>query len=73
MATAQHPHVTKGSRQRGPQLLIGRDDRGNWVVRDEWGFFAQLFVSRVDALRFALFACGDRPQAAIMVPGVLER
>jgi hypothetical protein len=53
-------------------FLIGRNARGNWVVRDQSGLRGGLFVDRAEALRFALFENGRRPQAVIMVPGVLE-
>jgi hypothetical protein len=53
-------------------FLIGRNSRGNWVVRDQSGLRGGLFVDRAEALRFALFENGRRPQAVIMVPGVLE-
>jgi hypothetical protein len=61
------------SRQSRPSLfLIGRNSRGNWVVRDPGGTRGGLFVDRTEALRFALFENGHRPQAVIMVPDVLE-
>jgi hypothetical protein len=62
------PHVQSGS----PRFLIGRDHRGNWVVRDREGLSGGLFVNRAEALRFALLENGGGPQAAIMVPGTLE-
>jgi hypothetical protein len=31
-----------------------------------------LFVNRTDAIRYAMFESGRRPQAVIMVPGVIE-
>ena len=31
-----------------------------------------LFVDRVTALRFAMFENGNRPQAVVLVPGVIE-
>jgi hypothetical protein len=31
-----------------------------------------LFVDRAEALKFALFENGHRPQAVVMVPGILE-
>ncbi len=71
MAAARYPLAPK--RSKPPQLLIGRDGRGNWIVRDDRARSGELFASRVDALRFALFASGGRPQAVIMVPGVVER
>jgi len=51
---------------------IGRDSHGNWVVQDQQGLCGGFFVNRADALKFAMFENGNRPQAVIMVPGVLE-
>jgi hypothetical protein len=42
---------------------IGKDSRGHWVVQDQQGLRGGLF---------AMFENGNRPQAVIMVPGVLE-
>jgi hypothetical protein len=55
-----------------PLFLIGRDREGHWVVRDVHGLRGGLFVERKDALKYALFENGYRPQAVVMVPGVLE-
>lgn len=55
-----------------PLFLIGRDSHGNWVVQDEKCICGGLFVDRAEALRFAMFENGNRPQAVIMVPGVFE-
>jgi hypothetical protein len=52
--------------------MIGRNSRGNWVVRDQAGLHGGLFIDRTEALRFALFENGHRPQAVLMVPGILE-
>jgi hypothetical protein len=52
--------------------MIGKDSRGNWVVQDQQGICGGLFINRVEALKFAMFENGNRPQAVIMVPGVLE-
>lgn len=57
---------------RFPLFLIGKDSRGNWVVQDQKGNCGGLFVNRAEALRFAMFENGNRPQAVIMVPGVFE-
>jgi hypothetical protein len=57
----------------GSQLFfIGKDSRGNWVVQDQRGLCGGLFIDRAEALRFAMFENGHRPQAVVMVPGVLE-
>jgi hypothetical protein len=53
-------------------FLIGRNSRGNWVVQDQSGLCGGLFVERAEALKFARVENGNRPQAVIMVPGVLE-
>ena len=55
-----------------PLFLIGRDREGHWVVRDQPGLRGGLFVERSQALKYALFENGNRPQAVIMVPCVLE-
>jgi hypothetical protein len=52
--------------------MIGKDSRGNWVVQDQQAICGGLFVNRTEALKFAMFENGNRPQAVIMVPGVLE-
>jgi hypothetical protein len=51
---------------------IGRNCHGHWVVQDELGLCGGLFVGRAEALKFAMFENGHRPQAVVMVPGVLE-
>jgi hypothetical protein len=53
-------------------LFIGTDSRGNWVARDQAGLCGGLFVNRSEALHFAMLENGRRPQAVIMVPGILE-
>jgi len=60
------------SRCNSSLFLIGKNSRGNWVVQDQRGLCGGLFVDRVEALKFAMFENGNRPQAVIMVPGVLE-
>lgn len=52
--------------------FIGRNSRGNWVVQDKSGQRGGLFTGRAEALRFAMFENGHRPQAVVMVPGTLE-
>jgi hypothetical protein len=41
-------------------------------VRDLRGRRGGLFVGRTEALKYALFENGNRPQAVVMVPGTLE-
>ena len=61
------------SRARAKSLFrVGRNSRGNWVVQDQSGLCGGMFVNRTEAVKFAMFENGNRPQAVIMVPGVLE-
>ena len=57
---------------RIPLFMIGKDSRGNWVVQDQQGICGGLFVNRAEALKFAMFVNGNRPQAVIMMPGIFE-
>jgi hypothetical protein len=66
--------MSKGEPPSSPSSLfmVGKDSRGNWVVQDQKGLCGGLFVNRAQAVKFAMFENGNRPQAVIMVPGVLE-
>jgi hypothetical protein len=65
-------HTEPPSCSKPTLFFIGKNGRGNWVVQDQRGARGGLFVERVDALRFALFENGNRPQAVVMVPGIFE-
>ena len=65
-------NLPRRNRVRIPLFLIGKDSRGNWVVQDKQGICGGLFVNRAEALKFAMFENGNRPQAVIMVPGIFE-
>lgn len=69
MNTKEPPNSNSLSRSL---FLIGRNSRGQWVVRNQCGTRGGLFIDRAQALKFAMFENGRRPQAVIMVPGVLE-
>ena len=51
---------------------VGKNSRGNWVVQDHTGLCGGMFVNRAEAVKFAMFENGNRPQAVIIVPGILE-
>jgi hypothetical protein len=57
---------------RPPLFMIGQDERGHWVVQDLKGICGGMFVSREAALRYVRSENGNRPQAVVMVSGVLE-
>jgi hypothetical protein len=52
--------------------LVGKNSRGQWVVREQNGLCGGLFVNRAEAVKYAMYETGRRPQAVIMVPGILE-
>ena len=60
------------STSRAKSFRIGRNSRGDWVVQDQSGLCGGMFVNRTEAVKFAMFENGNRPQAVIMVPGILE-
>ena len=53
-------------------FLVGRDRHGHWVVQDQSGRRGGLFINRAEALKYAMFENGSRPQAVIMVSDILE-
>jgi hypothetical protein len=69
MNKVEHP---SSSCTKASLFLVGKDSRGHWVVRDEAGLCGGLFIDRAQAVKFAMFENGHRPQAVIMVPGGLE-
>jgi hypothetical protein len=69
MVTTEPP---SRSSSQSSLFLLGKNSRGNWVVQDSRGLCGGLFRGRAEALRYALFENGNRPQAVIMVPGTLE-
>jgi hypothetical protein len=60
------------SLQGPPLFLIGKDNCGHWVARDQAGLCGGLFVSRSEAIRFAMRENSCSSSAIIMMPGVLE-
>jgi len=62
----------RSSTSRFPLFLVGKDSRGNWVVQDPKGRYGGLFIDRAEAIKFAMYESGSRPQAVIMVPETLE-
>ena len=63
---------TPSSSRAKSLFRVGKNSRGNWVVQDQTGLCGGMFVNRAEAVKFAMFENGNRPQAVIMVPGVLE-
>jgi hypothetical protein len=71
-AMAQDLASSRGERSQLPHFLVGRNSRGQWVVRDRQARRGGLFDNRADALRFAFRERGEAPGAVVLVPDVLE-
>ena len=68
MKTGEPPSRSRSA----PLYLIGRNSRGQWVVQEQGGLCGGLFVNRAEAVKYAMYETCRRPQAVIMVPGLLE-
>jgi hypothetical protein len=53
-------------------VLISRDGRGHWVAQEENGLFGGMFVSRAQAVKYALFENGNHPEAIVLTDNVVE-
>jgi hypothetical protein len=53
-------------------VFIGKNGRGQWVAQEQNGLFGGLFVSRANAVRYALFENGHRPEAIVETAGLIE-
>ncbi len=46
-------------------VFIGKNSIGQWVVRQQHGLYGGLFVSRIAAIRYALFENGRHPETIV--------
>lgn len=46
-------------------VFIGRNSRGQWVAQERNGLFGGLFVSRAQAVKYALFENGHHPEMIV--------
>jgi hypothetical protein len=53
-------------------VFIGRDSHGNWVAQQQDGLYGGLFVSRAQALKYALFENGRHPETIIELTRAIE-
>jgi hypothetical protein len=72
MAMIQAQQTEPPSWLRSPLFMLGQDLRGNWVVQEQKGTRGGLFVDRDAATRFIRAEAGYKPQAVVMVSGILE-
>ena len=53
-------------------VFIGRNRRGNWVAQEQNGLYGGLFVSRAQAVKYALFENGHHPETIVEVAREIE-
>jgi hypothetical protein len=53
-------------------VLISQDGRGHWVAQEENGLFGGMFVSRAQAVKYALFENGNHPEAIVLTNNIVE-
>jgi hypothetical protein len=53
-------------------VFVGRNSRGQWVAQEQNGLFGGLFVSRAQAVKYALFENGHHPETIIELSRGIE-
>ena len=53
-------------------VFIGRNRRGQWIAQEQNGLYGGLFVSRAQALKYALFENGHHPETIIELSRGIE-
>jgi len=55
-----------------PLVFIGRNRDGDWVAQQQNGLYGGLFVTRAQAIKYALFENGHHPEAIVEVSRELD-
>ena len=53
-------------------VFIGQNHRGQWIAQEQNGLYGGLFVSRAQAMKYALFENGQHPETIIELPREIE-
>ena len=53
-------------------VFIGRNRRGQWVAQEQNGLYGGLFVSRAQAVKYALFENGHHPETIVELAREIE-
>ena len=53
-------------------VFIGKNRRGPWVAQDQVGLYGGLFVSRAQAVKYALFENGHHPETIVELARDIE-
>jgi hypothetical protein len=57
---------------RSAIVFIGKNSRGNWVAQEQSGLYGGLFVNRAQAVKYALFENGHRPETIVELSCEME-
>ncbi|WP_315782172.1 MULTISPECIES: hypothetical protein [unclassified Bradyrhizobium] len=55
-----------------PLVFIGRNSQGQWVAQEQNGLYGGLFVSRAEAMKYALFENGHHPETIVELSLTIE-
>ncbi|WP_315701121.1 MULTISPECIES: hypothetical protein [unclassified Bradyrhizobium] len=53
-------------------VFIGRNRSGQWVAQEQNGLYGGLFVSRAEAMKYALFENGHHPETIVELHRTIE-
>lgn len=53
-------------------VFIGKNRRGDWVAQEQNGLYGGLFVSRTQAIKYALFENGQHPETVVELSCEIE-
>ena len=53
-------------------VFIGKNSLGNWVAQEQNGLYGGLFVSRAQAVKYALFENGHHPETIVELAREIE-
>jgi hypothetical protein len=53
-------------------VFIGQNCRGQWVAQQQNGLYGGLFVSRAQAIKYALFENGQHRETIVELPRQIE-
>jgi hypothetical protein len=55
-----------------PIVFIGKNSRGHWIAQEQNGLYGGLFVSRAQAIKYALFENGHHPETIVELSCEIE-
>ncbi|WP_234680176.1 hypothetical protein [Bradyrhizobium monzae] len=53
-------------------VFIGQNHRGQWIAQEQNGLYGGLFVSRAQAIKYALFENGQHHETVVELPREIE-